>query len=70
MSNFAIFIPTDVTRREDGQPTLCVKHKREFIQHCINDGKYEELQKMTWAERDAEYIKWEQKHYPPKKQSQ
>ena len=58
LKNFAMIIPSDVVRRDDGQPAKYIAHKQVFIEHMDKEGRLLELQEMTWAQRDEEYFKW------------
>lgn len=58
LQNYGMLIPSDVVRRDDGQPAKYIAHKREFIEYMRKEGRLIELQQMTWAQRDEAYSKW------------
>ena len=62
MKNFAMFIPEGPALRDDGKPCVCTLHKEEFIKYLVANGRLKEVQAMTWAQRDEEYLKWEKEH--------
>lgn len=58
LKNFGMIIPSGPILRDDGTVPVYIKHKQQFIDHLVSVGRLEEIQLMTWAERDHEYLKW------------
>ena len=64
LENFGMIIPNGPVLRDDGKPAAFVKYKEEWIAHLNSSGRLEEVQNMTWAEKDEEYLAWEKAFVP------